>query len=84
MIDPPKDTPEYAHGMWAAALLYATRQPEIVEVFNRDTGLSYTPPKSKLDQMIDESTGLDSELAHAFGKWFNDKIWGPWGGDNEA
>lgn len=78
MIEPPSDTPDYVHGMWAAALIAAIKQPEIVRVFERDTGLSYSPPKSPLERMINESTGFESEYIHAFGKWFNEKVWGNW------
>ena len=86
MIEPPKDTPEYAHGMWAAALMAAVGMPEMLEQFKRDTGISWLwePARSPIEMMIDGACGRDEKFAHAFGKWFNEKVWGSWEGQEEA
>ena len=78
MIEPPSDTPQYAHGMWASALLAAIKTPEMVAVFEEQSGKHYTLPESPIEQMIDEATGIQSDYFHAFGDWFNKNVWGPW------
>lgn len=81
MIEPPKDTPEYAHGMWASALLAASRQPEIVKAFQDETGIVFSPAKTPIDAMIDDATGRNEQIAHSFGEWFNRNVWGAWEGE---
>ena len=78
MIGPPKDTPEYAYPAWASALRAAAGQPGPLEAFRKDTGCTYTPPRSGLDKMIDESTGAEEAFLDAFVTWFNEKVWGSW------
>lgn len=84
MIEPPSDTPEYAHGAWASALCAAISTPQMVEAFEKETGLHYELPKAPIEQMIDEATGIQAQFFHAFGKWFNENVWGPWEGDSNA
>lgn len=83
MIEPPSDTPEYAHGMWACALFAAIQTPQMVAAFEQATGKHYSLPKAPIEQMIDEASGFQSEYFHAFGEWFNREVWGPWDGKSE-
>lgn len=81
MIEPPKDTPEYAHGAWASALFAASREPKILKAFQDETGMVLSAAKTPIDMMIDEATGRNEKIAHAFGDWFNRNVWGPWEGE---
>jgi hypothetical protein len=78
MIGPPNDTPEYAYPAWASALRAAAREPGAFDAFTRDTGFIYSLPKSPIDALIDQSTGLEEAFMDAFVTWFNNKVWGPW------
>jgi len=66
---------------WAAALLAASKDPALVEAFQKETGITYTAPKSSIEAMIDDASGRNESIAHEFGKWFNEKVWGPWEGE---
>ena len=48
-----------------------------MEAFEKDTGLRYSAPRSGLEAMIDEATGLTEEIVKAFIPWFNENVWGP-------
>lgn len=57
-------------------LLWATREPEIIEAFRREAGVAYRPARTPLDAMIDEATGAHKAIAEAFIAWFNVHVWG--------
>jgi hypothetical protein len=78
-LQPPSDTPDYAYGMWASAMMAALKNDDIFEAFKRDTGLTCKPGRSGIERMIDEATGFDRKLAEGFCKWFNENVWGEWG-----
>lgn len=63
-------------GPWSVAISVALRDASMLAGFKTDTGLSWNPPKSPLDRMIDEATGADMKFLVAFAAWFNENIWG--------
>jgi hypothetical protein len=79
-IQPPADVPKYAWPAWFDCLLWALYEPEIRNKFTADSGISYSPPKSGLEAVIDEASGFDpaEKFIMAFVPWFNANIWGLW------
>lgn len=73
----PPDTPEYMRGAWVGALRYAIGAPEILDAFERDTGIHWRHGRTPIDRMIDEATGADRQFLAAFVTWFNANVWGP-------
>jgi hypothetical protein len=78
LIQPPSDVPECMWPMWVGCLRWAIGNSEILAAFTADTGLTYSPPKSGLDAMIDEASGFNEKLVKSFVEWFNKNVWGPW------
>jgi hypothetical protein len=76
MIEPPDNTPEYMYDAWVSCLHWALGEDDIVAAFRRDTGIRWTPGKTVLDRMIDQSVGADEKFVMSFVAWFNDHIWG--------
>lgn len=62
--------------MWAASVLYSSRNDEIARRFQEDTGCRYRPASSPLEAMIDDATGMNERLAAQFVRWHNRYIWG--------
>jgi len=56
---------------------WALGEPEIIQAFRQDTGITWTPGKTGIDQLIDKSTGADYRFICAFITWANEHIWGP-------
>jgi hypothetical protein len=48
---------------------WAARDPQMVENFERDTGIKYRAPKTGLDAAIDKATGRNSAIARQFMEW---------------
>jgi hypothetical protein len=48
---------------------WAARDPQMVENFERDTGIKCRPPKTGLDAVIDKATGRNSAIASQFIDW---------------
>lgn len=71
-------------GAWISCLQWAITHDEIMKQFTADTGISYSAPRSGLERMIDDATGIKGEVVVKFVDWFNANIWGwePW--DEEA
>lgn len=79
-IQPPADVPEYAKSAWFDCLLWAIYEPEIRAAFTAESSMSYSPPNSGLELLIDDATGFDpaEKFIMAFVPWFNANIWGSW------
>lgn len=54
---------------------YLSRQPDAVEAFKRDTGIAVSA-ETPLDQMIDQATGRDRDIAVSFINWVQENHWG--------
>lgn len=77
----PKDLPDdLARVCWASALRASLDQPEIQAAFKAATGMSYTPPRSVLESLIDEASGYPERFLRTYIEWFNTHVWGPWDG----
>jgi hypothetical protein len=56
-------------GAFVGYVRWAARDPQMVENFERDTGIKFRPPKTGLDAAIDKATGYNSEIARRFMDW---------------
>lgn len=72
----PKGTPDYMVGAYISCLRVFLSKNEIIEQFKEDTKSNWTPPKSAIDKMIDDSTGAAEQFFLNFVKWFNENVWG--------
>jgi hypothetical protein len=61
---------------WLSAFGVAILNKDIMAAFKAETGLSWNPPKSPIEQMVDEATGYQEEVIVAFAAWFNANVWG--------
>lgn len=59
---------------FASCVRWAHGDAETRELFEQETGRRF--PKGGLDQLIDEATGNDEELAGAFVGWVAERLWG--------
>ena len=73
----PADTPEHMMPAWLGCISWALSEPGVMEQFRKDTGITWRPSRSPLEQMIDEATGADRHFLEAFIKWVNVEVWGP-------
>jgi hypothetical protein len=73
----PNDTPDYMLPAWIGCISWAISEPEVVAAFRQETGNQWTPGRSPLERMIDQSTGVDRNFIEAFIRWVNVTIWGP-------
>ena len=73
----PEDTPGYLAPAWVSFVLWASAQPEMLDQFERETGMRYKAPESPLEAAVDEATGYGEEIAKRFILWLNVKHWGP-------
>ncbi|MCP5018070.1 MAG: hypothetical protein GY938_22775 [Ketobacter sp.] len=48
---------------------YCSKDPDRIKQFKSETGDTYSPPKTTIDKMIDESTGRDLVFAQSFVDW---------------
>lgn len=63
-------------GAWIGAIHWGISDPDMLSQFKDETGLAYSPPRSGIERMIDESTGIQGEFILAFARWFNRQHWG--------
>lgn len=64
---------------WRDCLLWSisSKEPNFLAAFTTETGLSFPPsPKSALEAMIDEATGVNEAVAVRYVEWFNANVWG--------
>jgi len=63
---------------WLAAIRCAlTTQPDMIAAFTKETGLVLpSQPRSAIEAMIDNATGVDRKFVDAFVDWFNVNVWG--------
>lgn len=64
------------HQAWTDCLLWAVGHAEIRKAFQKDTGISWQPSRSPIEQMIDEATGAEADHIEKFIRWFNQNVWG--------
>lgn len=56
-------------------LMFCAKQSELVENFNRLTGYKLGEPRSPIDQMIDQATGLEDEAMREFISFVHEFVW---------
>jgi hypothetical protein len=61
---------------WVDCLMWAVGFEPIMKRFREETGITYTPARSPIDQMIDEATGHQEHFVREFVKWFDTNVWG--------
>lgn len=61
---------------WLGCLRWSLTEAEIVERFRADTGCTFTPGKTGLEQLIDEKTGAMDDFMQKYVAWFNENVWG--------
>ena len=72
----PNDTPDYMTPAWIGCLRWALSEPEIVAQFREETGNQWTPGRTPIESMIDDSTGVAHDFIVSFVVWFNFNVWG--------
>lgn len=73
----PEGTPEYMYEAYVGCLQWAMSKPETLAQFELETGFKAPPPpRTVLDQMIDEATGVNAEWFAKFKTWHDAEIWG--------
>ncbi len=60
---------------WRDFVLWSSKQPEALQAFQNETGLSMSP-SSGLEAAIDAATGARSAIAEEFVKWVTENFWG--------
>lgn len=62
---PPEQTPssrpgeeEFMAGAWAAYLLWASKQPQLLLQFTKETGKRFATSTSLIEKMVDQATGF--------------------------
>jgi hypothetical protein len=73
----PADTPDYMLSAWIGCLHWALGDPKVLADFRAETGNQWTPGRTPIDRMIDQSTGADRQFIIEFVKWANVHVWGP-------
>lgn len=67
---------EFMRPAWCSAFFVAAEQKNFLQQFKEDTGIAYRPPRSPIEEMIDEATGNQQHFVLEFAKWFNKNVWG--------
>lgn len=75
----PEDTPDYMAPAWASAVEWAIGHEHVLAQFRNETGVSWKPGRTPLDQMIDKATGAERQFIESFVAWFNIAYWGHMG-----
>lgn len=73
----PADTPDFMAPAWASCMSWAIVQPNVLAAFRAETGNTWTPGKTGLEQAIDSASGADRAFMEAFITWANVNVWGP-------
>lgn len=60
---------------WGGFIRWAFKQKELVDAFEKDTGLKIKD-RNILEQMIDAQTGAEDELFFEFMRYVTEKHWG--------
>lgn len=61
---------------WAGCIRWALGDANILSQFRAETGNTYTPLRTPIDQMVDEARGVEGLFLEAFVRWFNSNLWG--------
>jgi hypothetical protein len=77
----PSDTPDYMFPAWIGCVHFAIGNDAIVKQFRNDTGMTWEPGASGLDQMIDDATDAPWKFVKEFVEWVNLNLWGKLDGD---
>lgn len=55
---------------------YAASDRRFTEAFTKSTGCAILVPRTGLDRMIDEATGVDQHACITFMRWVASELWG--------
>lgn len=61
---------------WYGLLRFCLGEPALGAQFRADTGETWEPGRTPLDQMIDTATGAEVAFFQAFARWMNETQWG--------
>jgi len=61
---------------WRDFIAWAVGEPAMIKNFEADTGMSFAPPSSPIEAMIDEACNLKEHRMHKFIYWATEKHWG--------
>lgn len=70
--------PEHDHYMapaWLGLIRYASGQAQILEQFEKDTGMKFRFPGG-IEGMIDKATGYQEDMIFKFAHWVTKNLWG--------
>ena len=73
----PADTPDFMAPAWASCISWAIAEPDVLAAFRAETGNTWQPGKTGLEQAIDRASGADRAFMEAFINWANVHVWGP-------
>lgn len=65
----------YMASAWLGLLSYAAGVPEIIEQFEKDSGMKMDFPKG-IAGLIDQQSGYNEERIFAFAHWVTENLWG--------
>jgi|2_EtaG_2_1085320.scaffolds.fasta_scaffold06247_6 hypothetical protein len=61
---------------WHGFISFSIGSSEIMSHFRKDTGNTYEPAKTPIDQMVDDATGHSADFLDQFLGWLNKNYWG--------
>jgi len=70
--------PERDHFMapaWIGLIRFASGQPEIVEAFEKESGMKFRIPCG-IEGMIDKASGYQEDMLFKFAAWVTKNLWG--------
>ena len=61
---------------WSDFIIWAWNKSELREQFTKKTGLSFQPPRTSIDVILDAATGYKKDVAFQFIEWATREHWG--------
>lgn len=61
---------------WVDCLRWSITEPRFLDAFLKESGITWTPANSPLEQLIDQATGLEESIVRQYIGWFNTHVWG--------
>ena len=61
---------------WMDRLMDAIKDPDTLAEFREDTNCDWQPPRSPIEHMVDDASGVGFQVAKDFAKWWTAKHWG--------
>ena len=80
----PDDTPDYMAPAWIGLIEWAIGEKEIVACYRKETGDTWEPGQTPLEQKIDAACGADRAFMKRFILWVNENLWGKIDNEEDA